>query len=316
MQRREFSLGLLGTWATWVALGGWTAQAHAGAEDWATAQAAWRAALARIEAATGGRLGAAVLDTGSGRSLGWREHERFAMAFKLLLAGWMLARVEQGAERLEARVDYGPEVLLPHSPVTGLYAGPRRETAEGPRGGGMSVAQLCHATVTQSDNAAANLLLARHGGPQALTAWLRALGDDTTRLDRTEPALNEAAIGDPRDTSTPQAMSRSMRRMLVGEALSATSRQQLCDWAVACATGDKRLRAGLPGWKGGDKTGTAPESGTANDVGIFWPPGGGAPLLVVGFLTRAQVGPEARDAAIADVARAAARAWPQPLTAS
>ena len=53
---------------------------------------------------------------------------------------------------------------------------------------------------------AANLLLPMVGGPEGLTAFMRAHGDSVTRLDRNEPALNENAPDDPRDTTTPAAM--------------------------------------------------------------------------------------------------------------
>jgi len=66
------------------------------------------------------------------------------------------------------------------------------------------------AAIEHSDNTAANLLLRTVGGPAAVTAYLRALGDPVTRLDRNEPALNEAKPGDVRDTTTPSALARYM----------------------------------------------------------------------------------------------------------
>ncbi len=146
------------------------------------------------------------------------------------------------------------------------------------------------------------------GGPAALTAFLRRIGDPVTRLDRTEPELNEPSPGEDLDTTTPRAMARSLRTLLLGEALSPASREQLAAWLKANTTGDKRLRAGVPGWKVGDKTGTASDSGTANDVAVMWPPAGFAPVLVTCYLTRSTVRPEQRDAAIAQVARAIAAA--------
>ena len=302
MRRREFSCGL----AMSALMAGTAGAAPAAAGK--QAGAAWRAGMARIEAGTGGRLGVAMLDTGSGLALGWRENERFAMCstFKLMLAAWMLALVDQGRERLDTRIEYGPEVLVPYSPVSGPHAGPRREGKE--PGGGLTVAELCDAAVTLSDNSAANLLLARHGGPAGLTAFMRTLGDPVSRLDRNEPGLNEAAVGDERDTTTPAAMLRSMRKVMLGEALSPASRAQLVAWATGNRTGDKRLRAGVPGWRVGDKTGTAGESGTANDIGVFWPPGGAAPVLVTCYLTRATVPAAQQDAAIAEVARSVSAA--------
>jgi len=242
-----------------------------------------------------------MLDTGSGLALGWRQDERFAMAstFKLVLAGWMLALADQGKERLDARVHYAAADVVAYSPVSGPRAGD---------GGGLTVGELCAATVSLSDNTAANVLLARHGGPAGFTAFVRSLGDEVTRLDRTEPTLNEAAVGDPRDTTTPLAMLQTLQKLVLGNALSVTSRAWLQRWLVETSTGDKRLRAGVPGWKVGDKTGTAGDSGTANDIGVLWPQGGGAPVLVTCYLTRSTASGEQRDAAIAQVARAVAAA--------
>lgn len=292
MQRRQFSLGLA------LAAVGPLAGCAVGSAATAETSNRWARALEQIEKKSQGRLGVAMLDTGSGLALGWRQDERFAMCstFKMPLAAWILALVDQGREQLDARVQYSTAELVEHSPISGPKAGAR---------GGLTVGELCSATVSLSDNTAANLLLARHGGPAALTTWLRSQGDSMTRLDRNEPTLNEAAVGDDRDTTTPLAMLQTMHRVVLGDALSPTSRATLQCWMIETSTGDKRLRAGAPGWKVGDKTGSASSSGTANDIGVLWPPAGGAPVLVTCYLTRSTASPEQRDAAIADVARAA-----------
>lgn len=292
MQRRQFSLGLA------LAAVGPLAGCAVGSAATAETSNRWARALEQIEKKSQGRLGVAMLDTSNGLALGWRQDERFAMCstFKMPLAAWILALVDQGREQLDARVQYSTAELVEHSPISGPKAGAR---------GGLTVGELCSATVSLSDNTAANLLLARHGGPAALTTWLRSQGDSMTRLDRNEPTLNEAAVGDDRDTTTPLAMLQTMHRVVLGDALSPTSRATLQRWMIETSTGDKRLRAGAPGWKVGDKTGSASSSGTANDIGVLWPPAGGAPVLVTCYLTRSTASPEQRDAAIADVARAA-----------
>lgn len=259
-------------------------------------------ALRALEARSGCRLGVAVRDTGSGDQLLHRADELFPLCstFKLLLAAYVLHRVEQGAEGLDRRVSYPSSVLVPHSPRTAPHA------QDATPGGGMTVAQLCEATLVISDNAAANLLLGRHGGPQGLTAWLRNLGDTQTRLDRWETELNSALPGDPRDTTTPQAMLATMDRILLGSALNPTSRAQLQTWIRGNLTGDHALRAGFPAsWVVGDKTGSG-DMATRNDVAMVWPAGSRAPLLVASYLTGAQgLTPAQRDAVHAEVARIA-----------
>jgi beta-lactamase class A len=272
--------------------------AFAGPRDLARAAEPLASAFARIEKEARGRLGVAVLDTQSGMQSGYREDERFPMCstFKLLAAAAILRRVDEGAERLDRRIRFDAKDLVVYSPVT------EKHTADG-----MTLAELCDAAVTLSDNTAGNLLLAALGGPAGLTAFARSLGDPVTRLDRIEPELNEAKPGDPRDTTSPAAMTANLRALVVGDALSAASRAQLTAWLAANKTGDTRLRARLPaGWRVGDKTGTG-GNGSNNDVGVLWPPGR-APILVSAYLTETAVPPEQRNAAIAAVGQAVAEA--------
>ena len=263
---------------------------------WGAAPAeALEARAADLERTLGARLGMAITDTHTGRDWGHRANERFPMCstFKALAAAALLARADAGAEQLSRRVVVEPKDILSYAPVTKTRVG----------GNGMTLGELCEAAVTLSDNTAGNLLLASIGGPQGLTAFARSLGDEVTRLDRTETALNEALPGDPRDTTTPNAMASDLRALVLGDALSPKSRAQLQAWLAANATGGKRLRAGLPAeWKVGDKTGTG-ERGTANDVAVIWPlthP----PVIVTVYLTGATSSADAQSATIADVARA------------
>ena len=222
-----------------------------------------------LETASGGRLGVAMRNTATGARFGYRENERFPMCStsKLLTAGAVLTRVDQGKEQLHRLVHFSKSDLVAYSPMT------EKRVAQG-----MSIEALCAAAVMLSDNTAANLLLATIGGPPGFTRFARSLGDNVTRLDRNEPTLNEALPGDPRDTTSPAAIMMDMDTLVLGDKLSAPSRALLKDWLVANTTGGKQLRAGVPkNWKVGDKTGSG-DHGTANDVGILWPPGH-APLL-------------------------------------
>ena len=138
-------------------------------------------------------------------------------------------------------------------------------------------------------------------GREALTAWLRQLGDGVTRLDRNEPELNTKHSQGELDTTSPRAMTQTMQKLLLGDVLSPASRTTLQRWLLANTTGGRRLKAGLPAdWRIGDKTGT--NRSDANDVGIVWPPGG-KPLLVSAYLADSTAAPAARDACLAGVGR-------------
>jgi beta-lactamase class A len=248
----------------------------------------------RLERTSGGRLGFALLDTGTGLRFQHRGNERFPMCstFKLLLAAAVLRQVETGAETFDRRIAVRKQDLVSWAPFT--------ETRVG---SDASVEELCAAAMTQSDNVAANLLLPLIGGPPGIGSFAKSLGDDRTRLDRDETELNSAIPGDERDTTTPLAMLGNLQALLLGDALTPAGRAKLEGWMRANKTGDARLRAGLPkGWQAGDKTGSG-ANGTTNDIAILWPPER-PPLLVAAYLTGSKLESLSRDALLASLARA------------
>lgn len=254
------------------------------------------AQLARLEKECGGRLGVAALNTADGRQLLHRDDERFPFCstFKMMLAAAVLAREP---DLLHRRIQYEKSDLVAHSPVTG------KRLAEG-----MTVAELCEATLQYSDNAAANLLMKQIGGPSAVTAFARAIGDNEFRQDRWETALNSALPGDARDTTTPLAMARSLQKLLLGETLPSPQRRQLKEWMVGNTTGGARIRAGVPaGWTVADKTG-AGDYGTVNDIAVIWPPGR-APIVLAVYLTQPGKDDKARGDIHGEVARVAVEAF-------
>lgn len=292
MQRRQFTAAL-GAIMAGTGFSAYAQKSLGGSKGASTVTARLKA----LERESGGRLGVSVLDTGTGTRWGYRAGERFPMCstFKLLAAALVLHRVDKGQEQLERKVIVKASDIITHSPTTSQYVGAQ----------GITVAQLCEATVTLSDNAAGNLLLESFGGPAGLTAYTRSLGDKMTRLDRIETALNEATPGDKRDTTTPDAMVSNIQKIVLGNALSEASRKQMTQWLLDNKTGDTRLRALLPaGWRAGDKTGTGGH-GSTNDVGILWPPGR-APLVVAAYLTGTSRPIAQREAVLAKVGELAA----------
>ncbi|KIU47633.1 MULTISPECIES: class A beta-lactamase [Bradyrhizobium] len=256
--------------------------------------------LKDVEVQSRGWLGVALLDTATGKLIGNRIDQRFAMCstFKALAVALVLARVDRGEEQLDRRVVFSEHDLVPPSVATQPHVGP----------GGMTVAELCEAAVTVSDSTAANLLLASFGGPAALTAYLRSLGDPVTRLDRVELDLNIVKPGEQHDTTSPAAMARTLQRLLLGDALSEPSRARLTGWmAGAKDAATTRLRAGLPqGWRIANKPGTWKGIAT-NDVGVIWPPGR-APIVVAAYLADAPTPVATQEAILAEIGRIVAEA--------
>ena len=255
-------------------------------------------ALAAYERESGGRIGVYAKNLSTGASMAWRADERFVMCstFKASLAAFVLARIDRGQDHPEDHIGYGPDDLAEYAPAARQNLA-RRE---------MSVAQMCEAAVELSDNTCANLLLARVGGPAALTEFWRSTGDAVTRLDHNEPELNRSPPGDPHDTTTPAAMAGNLRRFLLGEILSPASRERLAGWMVNCKTGNNRLRAGLPnGWKIGDKTGNNGKD-AFGDIAVAWP-GSGGPVLACAYTQGGSPTPEALDEVFAEVGRLVAR---------
>jgi beta-lactamase class A len=250
--------------------------------------------IAALERQSGGRLGVVVLDKAGGARFDWRGDERFAMCstFKFLLSAATLLRVDRGQERLDRHLPIEAEDIMPTSPVTEKLVGT-----------GATVGELCKATLQRSDNAAANLLLHPIGGPAAFTRLLRAVGDPVTRLDRIEPLMNDVKGRDPRDTTTPIAMTDDLDRFLLGDLLSPQSRARLMAWMVGNKTGDNRIRAGVPkGWEVADKTGTSGQ-GNFNDIGLIRPPGR-APLLISIYLADTPLEWAAAERILAEATRA------------
>ena len=257
------------------------------------------AAVRHAEAALDARVGYAALDLTTGSIQGYRTDERFPLlsTFKVLVCGAVLARVDAGEDRLDRRVDYQASQLVEYSPVTEKQAG-----------AGMTLDALCEAAITMSDNTAGNLLLEAVGGSSGLTDFLRAIGDDTSRLDRWETELNSAEPGDPRDTTTPRAMAETLNRLLFGDALSPESRKRLRTWMQNDLVADALIRAALPqGWYIADKTG-AGAWGSRGIVAALGPDGEPGRIVVI-YMTETNASLDERNRQIAQIGSAIVSDW-------
>lgn len=251
------------------------------------------ARFAKLESTYGGRLGVYALDTANGAQTGYRADERFPFCstFKFILAGAILAESTQNAGLLQQRISYTQKDVVNYSPISSKHVAD-----------GMTVEQLCRAALQYSDNTAANMLIKHVGGPAAVTAFARSIGNDEFRLDRVETALNTAIPGDPRDTATPASMARALQTLALGDALPGTQREQLQNWMRGNTTGAHRIAAGVPaGWQVGDKTGTG-DHGTANDIAVIWP-AARKPIILAVYHTQREANAKPRDEVIAAATR-------------
>ncbi|MCF8503852.1 MAG: class A beta-lactamase [Caulobacter sp.] len=245
-----------------------------------------------LQQRSGGRLGIHAHNTRTGRVLSFRADERFNMSstFKAVLAGAILARVDAGQESLDRLLPVTQADIVFHAPSTGPAVAK----------GSMSVGELCEAIIVTSDNPAANILMKTIGGPAALTHYARSLRDQSFRIDRWEPQLNDAGVGDERDTTRPFEMTGTLGKLLLGDALSPASRDLLTGWMTATKTGQNRLRKHLPaGWRGCDKTGWG-SNGLTGDIGVFWTTDG-APIVISAYIAETNLPIEDREAVLADV---------------
>ncbi|MDA1909537.1 class A beta-lactamase BlaIII [Bacillus cereus] len=217
--------------------------------------------FAKLEKEYDAKLGIYALDTGTNQTVAYHANDRFAFAStsKSLAAGALLR--QNSIEALDERITYTREDLSNYNPITEKHV----DT-------GMTLKELADASVRYSDSTAHNLILKKLGGPSAFEKILREIGDTVTNSERFEPELNEVNPGETHDTSTPEAIAKTLQSFTLGTALPTEKRELLVDWMKRNTTGDKLIRAGVPkGWEVADKTG-AGSYGTRNDIAIIWPP--------------------------------------------
>ncbi|MCG5220039.1 class A beta-lactamase [Streptosporangium sp. KLBMP 9127] len=265
-----------------------------------TGEAATRRALRALEASHKGRIGGYAIDLATGKTVAYRSGELFPMlsTFKAMAAAAVLHKARTSDPGLMERVvRWTAAEVKPGSPIT------ENHVADG-----LTVAQLCKAAITRSDNTAGNMLLKQLGGPAGLTRYLRTLKDPISRLDRWETELNDWTPKERRDTTTPRAMARDLSKVTAGDALNPKDRATLNGWLRASETGDARIRAGLPkSWTIGDKTGTGSAYGVANDIAVIWPDKAAAPIIMSIYTNRRAADGVYDDKVIADTATILAR---------
>lgn len=224
-----------------------------------------------------GKIGMSIVNADGQPIFGYRQNERFPLTstFKVFACAALLDRLHKTAGSLDETVTIKPDELLSYSPITKNYVAPATITLH----------TLCSAAVSYSDNTAGNSILTYLGGPDAITRFMRESGDDVTRLDRTEPTLNEATPEDERDTSTPERMAAGLHTLLATPRLTAPHREMLEKWMRDDKVADNLLRAALPeGWAIADKTGAGGHGSRAIIAAVY--PKGAQPVYMAIYITQ------------------------------
>jgi beta-lactamase class A len=217
--------------------------------------------LITLEDSFDGKIGISAINTANNSRIQYHAEKRFPIqsTFKVMLVSAILKQSMTDSHLLQQKIMYAKQDLVTWSPIT------EKHIAHG-----MTISELCAAVIMYSDNSAANFLMKKLGGPEAVTAYARSIGDNTFSVSSWEAELNSNP-DKLRDTSTPAAMEKSLQLLTLGNALAPPQREQLITWMKNNTTGDTQIRAGVPkGWIVADKTGGG-SYGIANDIGIIWP---------------------------------------------
>ena len=224
----------------------------------------------------------------------YKSKERVPLnsTFKTIACAKLLNDADNDLLALDDKVRITQSMLVTYSPVMEQQVGKR-----------VTLQQACEATMLTSDNTAANIVVKAVGGPSAITAFLRDLGDTTTRLDRLEPALNSAIPGDLKDTTTPMAMAHTLSQLLFGVTLSTRRQTQLLTWMIQNQVTGNLLRSVQPAhWTLADRSG-AGGFGSRSITAAAWSDAQ-APILISIYVTQSQGTFEQRNEAIAKIGQA------------
>ncbi|MDB6096798.1 MAG: bla [Francisellaceae bacterium] len=252
--------------------------------------------LKDLEASTEGRLGIFAINTENEHVIKYRSKEIFPLGCtsKTIGVAAVLKKSMSNPSLLSRNIRYSKDDLMEWSPITEKYISE-----------GMTVQALCAASISLSDNTAMNLLLKSIGGIQGMNDFARSIGDFSFRQDNDWPGESfSGGVGNLKDSSTPQAMVESFRKLTMGKVLGEFQRKLLNTWLINTQTGKARIRSSIPkGWIVGNKTGTGSVYGSTNDLAIVRPPNH-APILIGIYYTSDNEKAEKREDIVSAVTKA------------
>ncbi len=251
-----------------------------------------------------GKLGVALLGLETRETFLFNGNDRFPMqsVYKFPLAMAVLEQVDKGRLSLSQAVHVAPDDLLPDTWSPLRDANPNGDFD-------LALSELLRVTVSASDNNGCDILFRMLGGPPAVDAYVHGLGIKGMAIAATEAEMHRVRDAQFSNWCEPTAMARLLDLFFRGKTHVVASRDFLMRLMLETATGPGRIKGMLPpGTPVAHKTGTSftDEKGVTaatNDVGIVTLAGGNHVAMVI-FLADSSAALEARENAIARVARA------------
>lgn len=251
--------------------------------------------LKELESTVEGRIGIFAINTANEYLVEYRANEVFptGCTSKVIGVSAVLKKSMSDPSLLLTNIKYSEKELQEWSPVTRKYVTT-----------GMTIQDLCGASISFSDNTAMNLLLKVIDGVKGMNDFAQSIGNLSFRQDNDWPAeAFSGGITNLKDSSTPKSMVESLRKLTIGDALDKPQKDLLISWLINTEIGANRIRSAIPNdWIVGHKTGTGAAYGSTNDLAIVWPPNH-APILIAVYYTTNNEQAKKREDIVAEATR-------------
>lgn len=249
--------------------------------------------LKNLEKKYNANVGVYALDTKSGKEIKFNADKRFAYAStsKAVNSAMLLEQVPY--DKLDKKVHINKSDIVDYSPVLEKYVGKD-----------ITVKELIKASMMYSDNTANNKIIDELGGYKQIRKNLKELGDNTTQPSRYEPDLNNYSPKDKRDTSTPKAYGKTLKKLIEKDDLSKKNKDFLLDLMFNNKNGDTLIKDGVSKkYKVADKSGQALTYASRNDIAYVYPKGHSKPIVLVIFTNKDDKNAKPNDKLISETAK-------------
>jgi beta-lactamase class A len=230
-------------------------------------------------------------------------HPPMQSVFKLPVVLTALHQVESGKLSLNQKVRFlASDRILPHTHSALQDKYPKGDVE-------VSLEELLHGAISDSDNVAADILLRTVGGPQAVNDYIASLGVVGFHMEDGEDGLARDVKAQFRNWFEPMGAVGLLDRLAANSPLTPEHTKLLFGWLENLHNGEHRIPGDLPaGTVVAHKTGSSDTvdgvTYATNDIGLITLPDG-RKLAVAVFITNSHADDATREGVIAKIARAA-----------